>query len=202
MRQTEHRQALAQKVDGARAAHRQQFKLRHHVIAAMPIPAREQRKLYKALSYQRKAAERKLRATIRHWRTMSVGTHPGSWKQFLAAQAARGDRRAIRRLAHRSRGPAILTDSRHVRTLSAVGSRTSRGSIVHNLANGIRLRESGRSIELLGDPSNEALEQLVKTAGERFCLRRVTLLGRKDVQRRLARIAADRGLEITQERER
>lgn len=133
---------------------------------------------------------------------MSVGTHPGSWKQFLAAQAARGDRRAIRRLTDRPRAAAIVSDGRHVRALSSRSSRTSRGSIVHNLGNGIRLRESACSIELLGDASDEALEQLVKTARERFGSTRVNLLGRKDVGRRLARIAVDRGLEIAQERER
>ncbi|MGB5522545.1 MAG: TraI/MobA(P) family conjugative relaxase [Polyangiales bacterium] len=201
-RQAEQRQALDRKVAAARASQRQQFKLRHHAIAAMPISAQEKRRHYKALSFERKAAERKLRAKIRHWRTMSVATQPGSWKQFLAAQAARGDRRAIRRLANRSRGAAILSNSRQIRALPTRSSRTSRGSIVHNLPKGIRLRESARSIELLGDASEEALEQLVKAARERFGSSRVTLLGRKGVQRRLARIAIDRGLEITQERER
>jgi len=201
-RRTEQREALARKVDAARVAHRRRFKLQHHTIAAMPIPAREKRTHYKALSFQRKAAERRLMKKIRHWGTMRVDTQPGSWKQFLAARAARGDPRAIRRLANRSRGAAILSDSRHVQTLSCSTSRTSRGSIVHNLPNGIRLRESAGSIELLGDAGDEALEQLVNTARERFGSVCVTLLGRKDVQRRLARIAADRGLEITQERER
>jgi hypothetical protein len=201
-RRAEQRQALALKVDDARTTHRQQLKLKHHALAAMPISAQEKRKHYKALSFERKAAERKLRAKIRHWRAMSVNTHPGSWKQFLAAQAARGDRRAIRRLANRSRGAAIASESRQVWTLSSRSLRTSRGSIVHNLANGIRLRESARAIELLGDPSDEALKQLVKTANQRFGSSRVTLLGRKDVQRRLALIAVERGLQITQERER
>ena len=97
---------------------------------------------------------------------------------------------------------AILSASRCVQILSSRSLRTSRGSIVHNLANGIRLRESARAIELLGDPSDEALQQLVKTANQRFGSSRVTLLGRKDVQRRLARIAVERGLQITHERER
>ena len=201
-RRIEQRQALVQRVDEARAVHRQRFKLRHHAIAAMPISAQEKRKHYKALSFESKAAERKLRAKIRGWRTMNVGTHPGSWKQFLAAQAARGDRRAMRRLAGPPRRAAIVSDSRHVRALPSRSSRTSRGSIVHNLANGIRLRESARSVELLGDASDEALEQLVKTARERLGSSCVNLLGRKDVRRRLARIAVDRGLEIIQERER
>lgn len=201
-RRAEQRQALARKVHDAGTTHRQRFKLRHHAIAAMPIPAREKRKHFKALSFERKAAERKLRAKIRDWRAISVGAHPGSWKQFLAAQAARGDRRAIRRLADRIRGAAILTHSQHVQRLATRSSRTSRGSIVHNLAKGVRLRESAHSIELLGDASHEALEQLVKTAKERFGSSRVALVGQKDVQRRLASIALERGLEITRERER
>ena len=202
MKRAEQRQALARKVDAARAAHRQHFKLRHHAIAAMPLPALEKRKHYKALSFERKRAERKLEAKIRDWRAMSVGTHPGSWKQFLAAQAARGDRRAIRRLDGRPRGTAILSDSRHPQTLSPRTSQTSRGSIVHNLSNGIRLRESARSIELLSDTNDQALERLVKIARERFGSSRVRLLGQKDVQRRLAGLALERGLEIGQERER
>jgi len=201
-RRAEHRQALAQKVGAARAAHQHAFKLRHHAIAAMPISAQEKRKHYKALSFECKVAERKLRANIRGWRTVSVNTHPGSWKQFLAAQAACGDRRAIRRLAGRPRGAAIVSDGRHVQVLSSRSSRTSRGSLVHNLPNGVRLRESARSIELLGDASDEALEQLVDTAKQRFGACRVTLVGRKDLQRRLTRLAADRGLGITRERER
>jgi len=193
---------LARKVDAARTAQRRKFKLKHHAIAALPIPSQEKRNHYKALSFERKVAERKLRAQIEHWRTMSVDTFPGSWKQFLAAQAAHGDRRAIRRLANRSRGAAILSDSRQVRALSSRSSRTSRGSIVHNLPNGIRLRESPRSIELLGDASHQGLEQLVKTARQRFGSSGVALVGRKYVQRRLANIALEQGLEITQERER
>jgi hypothetical protein len=196
------REAMDSRIQAAGAAHLDRFKLRHHAIAAMPISAQEKRKHYQALSFERKAAERKLRAKIRNWRTISLCAHPGSWKQFLAAQAARGDRRAIRRLANRSRGPAIASDSRQIWTLSSRSSRTSRGAIVHNLANGIRLRESASSIELLGDASAEALEQLVETARERFGSTCVKLLGRRDVRRRLAGIAAERGLEMAQERER
>ncbi|MDH3625902.1 MAG: relaxase/mobilization nuclease domain-containing protein [Myxococcales bacterium] len=201
-RRAEQREALARRVEGARAAQRQQFKLRHHAIAAMPIPPREKRKHYKALSFEKKVAERKLRTKIRDWRVISVGAHPGSWKQFLATQAARGDRRAIRRLADRPRDAAIVSDGRHVRALLSRSSRTSRGSIVHNLPKGIRLRESASTIELLGSTSDEALQLLVEMGRQRFGTSRVRLLARKDVQRRLADIALERGLEIAQERER
>jgi len=136
------------------------------------------------------------------WRTTSLDRHPGSWKEFLAARASRGDRRAIRRLRRQSRGLAIKSRENGLQALPSCNLRTSRGSIVQNLPGGIRLRESAGSIELLGEARDEALEQLVKTAKQRFGACRVTLVGRKDVQQRLTRIAADRGLEITQERER
>jgi hypothetical protein len=201
-RRDAHREALSSKVDAARAAHRGHFKLRHHAIAAMPIPGRDKHRLYQMLSFERKAAERKLRATIKRWRTMSVDMHPGSWKEFLGARAARGDQRAIGRLSRGSRGVSIKSSDKAVRAVLSRTLRTSRGSIVHNLPGGVRLRESAGSIELLGDARDGALKQLVMVAKQRFGSRRVTLLGRRDVQRRLTEMAAERGLEIAEERER
>ena len=201
-RQDEQREALASKIDAARATHRRHFKLRHHAIAAMPVPPRDKRNLYKMLSVERKTAERKLRATIAQWRAVNVRGQPGSWKEFLAAAAARGDQRATRRLRRQFRGVAIKSGDRRARALPSRSLRTSRGSIVHNLPNGVRLRESAESIELLGEARDDALEQLVRVAKQRFGSKRVTLLGRKDVQRRLTEMAADRGVEIGQERER
>jgi hypothetical protein len=168
----------------------------------MPIPAREKRKHYKALSFEGKAAERKPRATIRHWRMMSIDAHPGSWKQFLAARAARGNQRAIRRLARKSLGLAIKSEDKQVRAMFSGSPHTTGGTIMHTVSNGVRLRESPGSLELLGDAHDQALEQLVSVAKQRCGSRSVTLLGRKDVRRRLAKIAVDQGLEITQERER
>jgi hypothetical protein len=80
--------------------------------------------------------------------------------------------------------------------------RTSRGSIIHNLPGGVRLRESTGSIELLGEARDEALEQLAKVAKQRFGSNRIMLLGRKDVQRRLTKMAAEQGLEVAEERQR
>jgi hypothetical protein len=77
--------------------------------------------------------------------------------------------------------------------------RTSRGSIVHNLPGGIWLRESAGSIELLGDSRDEALEHLVTVAKQRFGTKRVTLLGTRSAQERLAQLAEERGLEIAEE---
>ncbi|MBW2628768.1 MAG: hypothetical protein JRE45_14220, partial [Deltaproteobacteria bacterium] len=201
-RRDEQRGALSAKVDGARATHRRHFKVRHHAIGAMPIPGREKHKLYKMLSFERKAAERQLRATVKRWRTMSIDTHPGSWKEFLAARAARGDQRAIRRLRRQSRGLAIKSRENRLLARSSRDSRTSRGSIVHNLPGGVRLRESAGSIELLGEARDDALEQLAKVAKQRFGSKRVTLLGSRHAQERLEKLAAEQGLEIAEERQR
>jgi len=201
-RRDEQRAALSSRADEARAAHRRQFKLRHHAIAAMPIPGCDRRKLYKTLSFERNAAKRRLTAKIKRWRAAGVHGHPGSWKEFLATLAARGDQRAIRRLARNSGALAIKSRDKQVRAMLSRGSRSSRGSIVHNLPGGVRLRESAGSVELLGEARDNALEQLVSVAKQRFGSKRVTLLGRKNVQRRLTEMAAERGLEIAEERQR
>ena len=196
------REAMASRIQAARAAHGERFKLSHHAIAAMPIPPRDKRSLYKTLSFERKLAERGLRATVKRWRTMRVDTHPGSWKEFLADRAVRGDQRALRRLRQPLCGPAIKNRDTRVRALSSNDRRTSRGSVVHNLRGGARLRESGGLIELLGDPSEVALEQLVKVAKQRFGTHCITLLAPRKVRERLAKMVAEHGLEIAHERER
>jgi hypothetical protein len=168
----------------------------------MPVSGTDKRRLYKLLSFERKAAERKLGVKIKGWRSMSVKGHPGSWKEFLGARAARGDQRALRRLTRQLRGPAIKSDDNHLRALPPRSGRTSRGSIVHNLPGGIRLRESAGSIELLGEARNDGLEHLVRFAEQRFEGQRLTLLGSERARERLAKMAAERGLEIAQERQR
>ena len=199
---TELREAMASRIQAARAAHAERFKLRHHAIAAMPIPPRDKRSLYKTLSFERKLAERRLRATVKRWRTLRVDTHPGSWKEFLAERAARGDQRALRRLRHQFRGPAIKSRDTRLRALSSRDRRTSRGTLVHNLGGGARLRESAGLIELLGDPSEVALNQLVRVAKQRFGIRSIALLGPRKVRERLMKIVAEHGLEIAHDRER
>jgi hypothetical protein len=97
---------------------------------------------------------------------------------------------------------AIKRRDKQVRALPSRSSRTSRGSIVHNLPGGIWLRESAGSIELLGEAGDDALEKLLTVAKQRFGTKRVTLLGFRSAQERLARLAEERGLEIAEERER
>ena len=77
-----------------------------------------------------------------------------------------------------------------------------RGTLVHNLGGGARLRESAGLIELLGDPRDGALEQLVRVAKQRFGTRSITLAGPRKVRKRLLKIVAEHRLEIAQERER
>ena len=196
------REATTSRIDAARAAHGQRFKLRHHAIAAMPIPEPDKRSLYKTLSFERKCAERTLRTTIKGWRNLRVDIHPGSWKQFLAARAARGDQRALHRLTRQFQGPAIKSREKRLQTQSVRSLRTSKGSIVHNLRGGVRLRESAGSIELLGEVRDDALEQLVRVAKQRFGTKSITLLGPRKVRERLTKMVAEQGLEIAQERER
>jgi hypothetical protein len=193
------REAMASRIKAARAAHEESFKLKHH---AMPIPSRDKRNLYKTLAFERKCAERRLRGTIKGWRAVRVDTHPGSWKQFLAERAIRGDQRALRRLRHQFRGPVIKSRDIRLRALPSNDRQTSRGTVIHNLGGGARLRESAGLIELLGDPSEVGLEQLVRVAKQRFGTRSITLLGPRKARERLAKMVAEQGLEIGQERER
>jgi hypothetical protein len=65
-----------------------------------------------------------------------------------------------------------------------------------------RDRRSAGSIELLGDPSEVALEQLVRVAKRRLGTTCITLLGPREIRERLTKIVAEQGLEIAQERER
>jgi len=57
-------------------------------------------------------------------------------------------------------------------------------------------------MELLGVPSEVALEQLVRVAKQRFGTKSITLAGPRKVRERLTKIVAEQGLEIAQERER
>ena len=105
------------------------------------------------------------------------------------------------RLRHQFGGLAIKSRDTRLRALPFDNRRTSRGTVVHNLGGGARLRESAGSIELLGDPSEVALEQLVRVAKQRFGGKNTTLLGPRKVRGRLAKMVAEQGLEIAQERE-
>jgi hypothetical protein len=89
-----------------------------------------------------------------------------------------------------------------LRALPSNDRRTSRGTVIHNLGDGARLRESAGSIELLGDPSEVALEQLLRVAKQRFGTKSITLLGPRKVRERLSEMVAEQGSEIAQERER
>ncbi len=88
------------------------------------------------------------------------------------------------------------------RALSSGSWRTSKASILHDVGGGVRLRESAGSIELLGGPSEIALEQLVSVAKQRFGTKSITLAGPRKVRERLTKMLAEHGLEIAHEHER
>ena len=50
--------------------------------------------------------------------------------------------------------------------------------------------------------SDAGLEQLLRVAKQRFGTKPITLLGTRSAQERLAQLAAERGLEIAEERQR
>ena len=54
----------------------------------------------------------------------------------------------------------------------------------------------------LARPGDDALEQLVRVAKQRFGTKSITLLGPRKVRERLTEMVAEQGLEIAQERER
>jgi hypothetical protein len=195
----EEQERLAQKIRTERGTQRDHFKLRYHLIEAMPIKGKDKQALYKMLAAERAAAARALKTKIKTWRTAVRVPAARNWNSFLAERAAMGDARAVRRLARRTRGPAVRGNKLHA--LPKDRPRTSRGAVIHNLAHGVRLRESSGLIELIGDPSPEGLASLVRLAEERFRCSRVQVLGSRSVKEQLERLVRGRGLRILNERE-
>lgn len=163
------------------------------------MKAKDKRALYKMLAAERAAADRALKTKIKTWRTAAHIPPVRSWKTFLAERAAAGDRRAVRRLARKPRGPAVRGNKLHA--LPTGRPRTSRGAVIHNLEHGVRLRESSGLIELLADPSPEGFASLVRLAEERFRGSRVQVLGSRGVREQLEQLVRGRGLRIIDERE-
>jgi hypothetical protein len=193
------RERLTEKIQTARDTQRKKFKVRHHAIQAMPIKGKDKRALYKTLAAERAAAERALKAKIKTWRIAAQSPSARSWKTFLAERAAAGDRRAVRRLVRRTRGPAVR--GRKLHALPTDRPPTSRGAVIHNLGHGIRVRETSGLIELIGVPSSEGLAGLARMAEERFRGGRVQVLGSRGVRKQLEKLVRERNLRIVHERE-
>ncbi len=193
------RERLTEKIHTARDAQRQRFKLRHHAIQAMPISDKEKRALYRMLAAEKAARDRALNAKIKGWRTASQTPAGRSWRAFVAERAARGDPRAIGRLARGTKRPAVRAIKLH--TLPPDRQHSSRGALIHDVGNGVRLRESSGLIELVGDPNAEAIARLVSLAEERFRGSRVQALGSRAVKAQLEELIRGRGLRIVGERE-
>lgn len=195
------REAVAARIGRARDAHHSRFKLRHHAIQALPITAKDKRTLYKALRAERGAAERALRLNVQSWRAAAHAPQAPTWKAFLAERAAHGDPRALRRLTRKRGAPAIQIRSRQPRALPRTHQTTSRGTRVHQIGRGTRIRESAGLLELVGDPSPDALAELASLAEKRFRGSRVQALGSRDVKERLEQLTRGRGLRTISERE-
>jgi hypothetical protein len=195
------REEIAARIKRAREAYRSRFKLRHHAIQALPIAAKDKRTLYKALGAERAAAERTLRLSVKAWRARARTLQAGTWKAFLAERAAHGDARAVRRLTRNrsALGIQIRSSERHV--LPGLGQTTSRGTRVHQIGRGARIRESAGLLELVGDPNPDALAQLVGFAEHRFRGSRVQVLGSRAVKEELEQLIRARGLRMVSERE-
>lgn len=183
-----------------RDAQRSRFKLRHHMIQSLPIGNKDKRTLYKAMSVERAAAE-----SSRRTKTRRAATHlprTPTWKEFLVQRAENGDPRAVRRLARGRdrRTIGIQTHARH--TLPPSRPKTSRGTVMHDIGHGLRIRESPGLLQLVGDPSPEGLAQLASLARERFQGRRVRLVGDRAVTSQLHALIRERGLRVTRDRER
>lgn len=197
------RQDLERVAKRERDAHRARFKLRHHMIQSLPIANRDKRTLYKAMSIERAAAESTLQAKLQvRRRAAAYLPRTPTWKEFLAERAENGDARALHRLA-RERDPSVVAIRSSRRdALPRGGPKTSRGTLVHHIGRGARIRESPGLLELVGDSSPEALAELASLAKERFGGRRIRLLGRREIKEHLEPLVRERGFRLANERER
>jgi len=201
LKRAESREEMAVRIERARDAHRSRFKLRHHAIQALAIAARDKRTLYKVLAAEREAAEGVLRRSIKAWRTRAQTPIGRTWKSFLAERAAHGDPRALRRLTRKRNAPAIQVRSRHRDALPRADQTTSRGTRIHDVGRGARIRESAGVLQLVGDPSPDALARLVGLAEKTFQGSHVRALGSQAVREELKQLMRARGLRLVRERE-
>jgi len=180
----------------ARDAQDLRFKLRHHAIEALPLARKDKRALYQSLGTQTLRPPK-----AKPWHTLVRTPQARTWKEFLAERAANGDLRAVRRLTrrHDHRAPGIRSNGRNA--LPGDGQKTSRGTRVHDIGHGVRIRESSGLLELVGDPSPEALAQLARLGEERFRGSCVHLLGSRAVREQLEQLVRERNLRTMGERE-
>jgi hypothetical protein len=195
------REAIKARIERARDAHRSRFKLRHHAIQALPIASKDKRTLYKALGAERAVAGRALRLNVKAWRIEARTLQARTWKIFLAERAASGDPRALRRLARERNALAIQIHSSEREALPRADQTTSRGTRVHDIGRGARIRESVGLLELVGEPSPDALAQLVAFAEQKFRGSRVRALGSRAVKHQLEQLIHGRDLRTIGERE-
>lgn len=195
-------QDFGRSIKRERDAQRSRFKLRHHMIQSLPIDNKDKRTLYKAMRVERVAVESSRRTKTKMRRTAGHFPRTPTWKEFLVERAEHADPRAVRRLG-RKRDRRTIGIQTHPRDTPPRGRpKTSRGSLMHDIGHGLRIRESPGLLELVGDPSPEGIAQLASLAQERFQGRRVRLAGDRAVTSQLHALIRERGLRVTRDRER
>ncbi|MEM9195300.1 MAG: TraI/MobA(P) family conjugative relaxase [Myxococcota bacterium] len=122
--------------------------LGHAVIEALPLDKRHRAELYRQRAFVR---------NVRKTRRRSPYPPIPTWKEFLATRASRGDEEARRLL--RKRGVRVVL----TRQVGSVSNRrkvkSSRGTWIAREASA-RFAVTEKSVELLGQPTKEALEAL------------------------------------------
>lgn len=186
----------AARIKRARDSRGSRSKLRHHAIQALPIARKDKRALYRSFG-----AERLLEQKIRTARAGAQLPAARTWKEFLAERAANGDSRAARRLARQNarRAPGIRSSGH--RPLLREGQRTSRGTQMHDFGH-VKIRESSDLLELVGNPTPDALARLAGLAEDRFRGSPVQVLGSRAVKEQLEELIRERDLRTVSARER
>jgi hypothetical protein len=83
---------------------KEKYRTQRHLLAALPVSARNRRRLFKQLAQRRAIDSRLLRRKLAKQRRLIQKTpHPGTWRHFVSGCATRGDARAIRLRERRER---------------------------------------------------------------------------------------------------
>jgi hypothetical protein len=91
------------------------YRRQRHLLAALPVSARDRKRLFRQLEVRQTLETRALKhkhATQR-W-GIEKTPHPGTWRDFVASRAAERDARAIRLLRRRERERSRISEEREL----------------------------------------------------------------------------------------
>lgn len=89
------------------------YRRQRALIAALPISGADRKRLSQQLSLRQAIDSRALKHQLtRRRKAIQETTHPGTWRHFVAARAARGDARAIRLVHRQERGQSRSDEER------------------------------------------------------------------------------------------